>query len=89
MRQISRQNMFKRDFKVAGRRGKDLTKLKEVIDLLVVDGALPLTLFPHKLSGEFSGLWECHIETDWLLIYDVDEEEVKLIRTGTHSDLFG
>src|SRR5271166_3662648 len=42
----------------------------------------------HKLSGEWKGLWECHIEPDWLLIYDITSAEVLLIRTGAHSDLF-
>lgn len=42
----------------------------------------------HQLSGEWKGVWECHIEPDWLLIYSVTPNEVVLIRTGTHSDLF-
>ena len=43
---------------------------------------------PHKLSGEYDGLWECHIENNWLLIYNFNDTEIILFRTGTHEDLF-
>jgi len=59
-----------------------------VVELLAQDGELPAGYRPHRLSGEWKGIWECHIEPDWLLIYDVTPEEVLLIRTGTHLDLF-
>lgn len=59
-----------------------------VVELLAEDGALSAAYRPHKLSGEWKGVWECHIEPDWLLIYDVTPNEVLLIRTGTHADLF-
>ncbi|MDP2630998.1 MAG: type II toxin-antitoxin system YafQ family toxin [Candidatus Uhrbacteria bacterium] len=69
-------------------RGKDRKKLLDVARLLVNDGSLSTEYRPHKLHGEYAGLWECHIESDWLLIYDVTEEKVFLARTGTHADLF-
>ena len=74
--------------KTNGKRGKDLHVLKAVVTLLTDDGVLPFHFRPHKLSGEYEGLWECHVENDWLLIYDVSAMEVLLIRTGSHDDLF-
>ena len=59
-----------------------------VVGALACDGVLPSLLQPHRLTGDLNGLWECHIEPDWLLIYDVNDDEVLLVRTGTHSDLF-
>lgn len=50
--------------------------------------ALPENARPHKLSGEYEGLWECHVGHDWLLVYRANNKEVLLARTGTHADLF-
>ena len=88
MRALRPTTKFGKDLKRQNRRGKDLTKLEAAIESLQRNGELPLTYRPHKLSGDWGGLWECHIESDWLLIYDVSDEDVLLIRTGTHSDLF-
>jgi mRNA interferase YafQ len=82
-------NSFQKDLKLAVKRGKAVKKLQRIIDLLLEDAALPSRARPHKLSGEYARLWECHIEPDWLLIYDLTEDEVRLYRTGSHSDLFG
>jgi mRNA interferase YafQ len=81
-------NSFRKDLKLAAKRGKPIPKLQAILDLLVIDEALPPRCRPHRLSGDYSGLWECHIEPDWLLIYDVMEKEIRLYRTGTHADLF-
>ena len=89
MRRIRQQQPFLNDFKRLKRRGKDAADLFAVVELLVEDGELPAAYRPHQLSGEWKGLWECHIEADWLLIYEVSANEVLLIRTGTHRDLFG
>jgi mRNA interferase YafQ len=70
------------------RRGCDLEHLYLILDYLARDGSLPIRFKPHKLSGEYASFWECHIEPDWLLIYDVTSEEILLVRTGTHMDLF-
>lgn len=59
-----------------------------MVELLAETGTLPPAYYPHRLRGEWKGVWECHIEPDWLLIYDVTDKEVLLIRTGTHADLF-
>jgi mRNA interferase YafQ len=88
MRQIAQRKRFRDGLKRQRRRGKDIGDLIAVVELLAEQGALPPAYRPHKLSGEWRGVWECHIEPDWLLIYTVTEEEVLLIRTGSHADLF-
>jgi len=89
MKTLFASNSFQKDLKLVVKRGKSAKRLQTVIDLLLEDLALPLRCRPHRLSGDYAGLWECHIEPDWLLIYDVTEKEIRLYRTGTHSDLFG
>jgi mRNA interferase YafQ len=88
MKNISDSNRFKRDFRRVEKRGWKLEKLAQVINLLAADQPLPPQCRPHKLVGEYIGQWECHIEPDWLLIYDVDDEHLFLVRTGSHADLF-
>lgn len=90
MRTFSRTNQFKKDVKRAEKRGKDLPKLKKVLDLLIDGAPLPPPLKDHPLRGEFAGSRDCHIEPDWILIYSLTEENshVCFERTGTHSDLF-
>jgi mRNA interferase YafQ len=88
MRRITQQKRFRDDLKRQKRRGKDIGDLIAAVELLAEEGELPLAYRAHKLSGEWGGVWECHIEPDWLLIYDVTNEEIHLIRTGTHTDLF-
>lgn len=88
MRHVAQRKQFRDDVKRQRRRGKDIEELITVVELLAEEGGLPPAYRPHRLSGEWSGVWECHIEPDWLLIYVVTEEEVLLIRTGTHDDLF-
>lgn len=80
---------YRKDIKRLIKRGYDLRKLYLIIELLREDvSALPPTTRPHKLSGKYEGLWECHVESDWLLIYDFTDTEILLARTGTHADLF-
>lgn len=88
MKEIIRTNGFNRDLKRAKKRGLNFSKLGEVVDLLAAEATLPARCRPHKLSGNYSEFWECHIEPDWLLIYEYDDETVTLVRTGTHADLF-
>jgi mRNA interferase YafQ len=89
MRTVYTANQFKKDFKLAERRGKDMQKMQAIVDLIAAETALPVRCRPHKLSGQYEDQWECHIESDWLLIWDIRENEVWLNRLGTHSDLFG
>ena len=90
MRTFSRTTQFKKDVKLAARRGRDLAKLKAVLDLLISGNELPVRCRDHPLRGNFAGSWDCHIEPDWLLIYTLTENggHVRLERTGTHADLF-
>ena len=88
MRQITQRKQFRQDLKRQKRRGKDIDDLIAAVQLLAEAGSLPAGYRPHRLSGEWKGVWECHIEADWLLIYQVTPKEVMLIRTGTHADLF-
>jgi mRNA interferase YafQ len=79
---------FRRDVKLAGKRGKNMVKLREVIFLLVEGEALPSRYKDHTLGGEWRSFRDCHIEPDWLLIYKIVGDDLYLVRTGTHSDLF-
>lgn len=79
---------FKRDFKVCAKRGYNLKRLQNVIDILRVPDSLPPKNRDHNLTGNYTGYRECHVEPDWLLIYQQTETELLLYRTGTHSDLF-
>ncbi|MDZ4742627.1 MAG: type II toxin-antitoxin system YafQ family toxin [Verrucomicrobiota bacterium] len=85
---LSQTNQFKKDIKRVLKRGKDLTKLKAVIDLFLAGDPLPPRNRHHQLSGNWAGHRDCHIEPDWILIYKIFDDELRLERTGTHSDLF-
>ena len=80
---------FERDVRLCKRRGKNLDKLWTVVDLLLAERPPDRRHRSHRLSGEWSRVWECHIEPDWLLIWHLDDDDLVLARTGTHSDLFG
>ena len=88
MRNLVRGAQFRRDVKLAQRRGKDLSKLREVILLLSERQPLPTRYRDHPLGGEWKYYRDCHIEPDWLLIYKIEGDDLYLVRTGTHSDLF-
>jgi len=88
MRRVTQRKQFRNDLKRQKRRGKNSEELIAAVELLAETGTLPQGYRPHKLTGEWKGVCERHIEPDWLLIYDVTATEVLLIRTGTHSDLF-
>ena len=85
---LSQTSQFKKDIKRLQKRGKDLAKIKAVFDLLLAQKPLPEKNRDHPLGGNWAGHRDCHIEPDWLLIYKVLDDEVRLERTGTHSDLF-
>lgn len=82
------QKQFEKDIAMSKKRGKDMYKLKVIINLLLEEISLPLKNRNHKLKGEFNDYWECHIEPDWLLMYKKTKTEIIFFRTGTHSDLF-
>ena len=82
--------IFQKDLKQAKKRGYDLALLTEIIKKLSAGKPLPDKNKDHGLSGNYSGCRECHITPDWLLIYEISDEDLSLYltRTGTHSDLF-
>lgn len=92
MLNIRYTNKFKDDYKQALKRGKKEDKLREVIELLANRVVLPEKYRDHKLidSKDYDNVRECHIEPDWLLIYEIIDDELilNLLRTGSHSDLF-
>jgi mRNA interferase YafQ len=83
-------NRFKKDIKLAVKRGKDLEKLSAVVELLCEGKPLPKQYKDHPLAGDYSGFRDCHIEPDWVMIYRIENSQLQLVlaRTGTHADLF-
>jgi mRNA interferase YafQ len=79
---------FKKDIKRVKKRGKDPKKLQSIIAKLLSSELLGRNLKAHRLVGNMAPYWECHIEPDWLLIWNEDDITITLIRTGSHSDLF-
>ena len=87
---VERTNRFVKGLKRCMKRGYDENLLKEVIKMLANGQQLPAKYNDHKLKGEYKDFRECHIESDWLLIYKIEENKLilTLTQTGTHSDLF-
>ena len=83
-------NQFKKDIKLAKKQNKDLNKLFDVVNILAEGGILEVKYRDHYLSGEYKGTRECHVEPDWLLVYEIQNDVLVLIlyRLGTHSELF-
>ena len=81
---------FKKELRLAEKRGLDTSELNKVIKLLADGETLPRENRDHELSGNFKGYRECHVQSDWLLIYKIKDDilVLSLERTGTHSDLF-
>ena len=90
MLEIVPSNRFKRDLRLIKKRGLKIDNLRNVIDTLAGEKELDEKHRDHALARDYRGFRECHVEADWLLIYRVDQNELKLFlfRTGTHSDLF-
>jgi len=88
MRSADYTGQFKRDVKLAEKRGKDMGKLRNVIMLLLAGSLLPPEFIDHPLSGNWKTSRDLHIEPDWLLIYSIQGSTVRFERTGTHADLF-
>lgn len=83
-----RSSQFKRDVKKAAKRGKDLGKLRAILASLLHQEPLAARYRDHPLRGIWQRHREVHIEPDWLLIYRVVGDELRLVRTGSHADLF-
>lgn len=90
MLKIVPSNQFKKDLKLAKKRGCKIELLREVVNTLAQEQKLDKKYRDHRLAGDYHGFRECHIEPDWLLIYRIDQDalELFLFRNGTHSDLF-
>jgi mRNA interferase YafQ len=82
-------NRFEKDVLRCKMQGLNLSLLKEVMSILAQNGNLPAKYKPHKLSGKYSGCWECHIKPDWLLIWQQNDTQLTLLflNTGSHSHL--
>lgn len=90
MLKIVPSNQFKKDLKLAKKRGFKLERLTTVVNTLAAGQPLDEKYRDHNLTGNYRGFRECHIEPNWLLVYRVDDDELELFlfRTGTHADLF-
>ena len=88
MLKVRIQTRFKKDLKRAEKRGKNTDLLRGVLALLAEGKTLPEKYRNHSLTGNYSDCRECHIQPDWLLIYRLTENELQLVRLGSHSDLF-
>ena len=88
---IDTTRRFDKALKKCIKRGLDISKFKECVRILSEEGKLPAVYRSHKLTGKFKKAWECHIEPDWLLVWEQNDTALTLlmIDTGTHSDIFG
>tara|TARA_B100001093_G_scaffold383239_1_gene368871 strand:+ start:3392 stop:3661 length:270 start_codon:yes stop_codon:yes gene_type:complete len=89
MLSIRDKSKFRKDYKKLKSAGKELGKLASIIDQLAGGQELEPKHRDHILIGDYVGCRECHITPDWLLIYKLTETELILMRTGSHSELFG
>jgi mRNA interferase YafQ len=96
MLELTKTNLYKKELKLMLKRGRNGQKMFDIITM-ILDNAnqgvehhllLPEKYCLHKLIGKYKGYWECHIEPDWLLVYYLDDELLRLERTGTHNDIF-
>jgi mRNA interferase YafQ len=88
MRSLRYSGQFKKDAKLMAKRGNEMRKLRAVIEKLINEDELETRYKDHPLHGIFESARDCHIAPDWVVIYAVVGNELRLIRTGTHSDLF-
>ena len=85
---LSQTTQFKKDIKRQLKQGKDQRKLISLVGILLSGESLPPRNRDHPLKGAWKGRRDCHIDPDWILIYRVTKNELRLERTGSHSDLF-
>jgi len=89
MLELSWTTAYKKDLKRCAKQGHDLKKLENIINILRIPKKLPDSAHEHRLSGNYMGFSECHIEPDWLLIFDYpDKSRLRLVRMGSHQELF-
>ena len=85
---LSQTTQFKKDIKRQLKQGKDHRKLISLVNSLLAGESLPPRNRDHPLKGAWKGRRDCHIDPDWILIYRITKNELRLERTGSHSDLF-
>lgn len=85
---FAQTTQFKKDLKKQVKRGKDPEEILEIVRILLDGKELPGKYKDHPLRGRWINRRDCHVEPDWILIYKITPEELRLERTGTHSDLF-
>lgn len=90
MYSVTTTHQFDKMFKRCHKRGYPMEKLWEAVSLLCANGCLPMSYRPHKLHGNHAGEWEAHIAPNWLLVWEQDDKELRLLllQTGTHNDIF-
>ena len=88
MLKLETTNRFEKDYVTVKKRGKDIKKLQDIVNNLLINKPLSEKNRLHMLSGNWNNHHECHIEPDWLLIFLKTDIAIRLVRTGTHSDLF-
>ena len=90
MKTIRKTTQFKKDFKKIKNNTNKINALLEIVRKLANGETIPAAFDPHPLTGNYKSHMECHIESDFLLIwFDKNADEVKLVRLGSHSELFG
>lgn len=85
MYKIAYTKQFKKSLKLCLRRGLDAGLLNDVLNILSESGKLPVKYKPHKLKGKYSECWECHIQPDWLLVWQQNDKELNLLLIDTGS----
>ena len=88
MRDYSFTNKFIKVLALIEKRGEDMDKIHEIMELIIQGKPLPTRCRPHKLTGNLAKYTECHVLNDVLLLYEIDKKKVTFARLGTHSDLF-
>ena len=81
-------SQFKKDLKRAVRQGRDIQKVEKALEILSIPSPLPDFYGDHKLKGSWRDFRECHLEPDWLLIYTINDFELRPTRLGNHNELF-
>ncbi len=80
---------FKKDFKKVEKSNLDIKKLEKAFEILIETGTLPVDKYKtHKMTGNYKGHFDAHIEPDWVIIWFTVDDEINLVRTGSHSELF-
>lgn len=88
MLNIRTTKKYNQDLRRCAKRGYNIRLMADIVNILRIPALLPQQNRDHKLSGNFSGYRECHVESDWILVYRYVDGSLELSRTGTHSDIF-